>query len=132
MATMLTNVNLSACRRPVYTTYELSESVKNKRNESGKSREEFADLHHINVKVLEQIEEGERSFTPQLYKACSYILNISLDDLIAVEEDEAPSFRASNDSAEVRSTFEKANYIFDEIIMQKKISARAYRQVEII
>ena len=65
-------------------------------------------------------------------KACSYILNISLDDLIAVEEDEAPSFRTSNDSAEVRSTFEKANYIFDEIIMQKKISARAYRQVEII
>ena len=39
-------------------------------------------------------------------KACSYILNISLDDLIAVEEDEAPSFRASNDSAEARGTFE--------------------------
>ena len=29
MATMLTNVNLSACRRPVYTTYELSEPGKN-------------------------------------------------------------------------------------------------------
>lgn len=124
MATIFETAKYSDCQRPVYTSLELSNMVKKKRMREGLSHEDFAIMYNVEEVVLQQIEEGKQSFGPQLYKACGRILELSIDEITKVEQDDigCAGFRVSADSQHTRHTIDLANYLFNEIIMQKRIS----------
>ena len=126
MAGMLDCINLSNNSRPLYTSYELSKMVKDKRLACGVDEVTFSNQYEVPQNILSRIEEGTCSFSPVMYKACAKILDISTDDLLKVITDDMSSinYRTDDDSDEVEMTFDKANWLFNEIIMQDKISAR--------
>ncbi|GMB00096.1 hypothetical protein [Pelosinus sp. IPA-1] len=126
MGTMLDNVTLKYCQRPAYTSYELSKRVMEKKNELGLDIEEFSGKFNIQPKVVQWILESKRSFNHLMYKACSVILGISIEELLRIDSEnmECVSFRALDISEKTIAAVELANQIFDEIIMQHKIGAR--------
>lgn len=123
MADIYEFIKKSNNRRPVYTSYELSKMVRDKRKKSGLGVSEFAASHEINENILKEIEKGECSFSPKIYRICGDILNLSSDELLAefVDDEEVVNYRASDNEVGVQDTFEMANMLFNEIIMQKKI-----------
>lgn len=114
-----------SCRRPVYTSYELSKQIKNKRREENMNVREFAMKYQVSEKIIEQIEDGTRSFSPQLYKACAKILELSLEQILEEDIDnlDIVNYRTTENNSGILDTVELANTIFNEVIMQKKISA---------
>lgn len=123
MADIYEFVKKSNNRRPVYTSYELSKMIRDKRENSGLNRSEFAAKYEIEETLLAEIEVGNASFSPRIYKVCGKILNLSTEELLAeiVDDEKAASYRASDNGTGVQATFEMANLLFNEIIMQKKI-----------
>ena len=111
---------------PAYTSYELSEMVKRKRKEMRMSETDFANRFNADVKSVQQIEDGTMVFTKKLYDACSNILEIPVCELIDVENDE-PGIMILNKDNDSLKTFELANMLMYEIILQCKLSARRYR-----
>lgn len=109
--------------RPSYTSYELSRNVREKRSREEIGEAEFASKYGVTIEVLQKIEEGSSSFSPKLYKACGKILGLSTEELLAEINDDmtAANFRANGNDRNVQETFELANMLFNEIIMQKKI-----------
>lgn len=109
--------------RPSYTSYELSRNVREKRSSEGMGEAEFASKYGVAIEVLHRIEEGSSSFSPKLYKACGKILGLSTEELLSEINDDmtAANFRSNGNDSNVQGTFELANMLFNEIIMQKKI-----------
>ena len=124
MANIYEFVKKTSNRRPAYTKYELSKMVRDKRKTCGLSISQFAVKYGISEKELEEIEIGDCSFSPRIYKVCGNILNLSVEELLAeyIDDDQAASYRASGSGTDVQATFDMANMFFNEIIMQKKIS----------
>ena len=108
MADIYKFVKKSNNSRPLYTSYELSKNVKDKRIGEGISEAEFASKYGITMELLQRIEEGNSSFSPKLYRVCGKILGLS-------------NFRSDANDSNVQGTFDLANMLFNEIIMQKKI-----------
>lgn len=123
MADIFEYINKSDNRRPVYTSYELSEMVRKQRINSGQSITEFAAAHDITETMLMDIEAGTRSFSPKIYKACGKILNLSTERLTAeiVDDINTVNYRTTKDADNNPQTFNIANMLFNEIIMQQKI-----------
>lgn len=126
MATIFDYLSKSNCQRPVYTSYELGKLVKDKREGENASLEEYAQKYNIGVEILSRIEGLKGTFTPKMYRACASVLEMSLDDILKMENDniEMASYRAEGSSDAVNRTVEFANQLFNDIIMQKKISIR--------
>lgn len=123
MADIYEFVKQSNNSRPLYTSYELSKMVKDKRIDEGSSIPEFAGLFGVPVDELILIEEGNCSFSPKMYRECGNILGLSSQELLAEITDDvsAASFRTTGNDENVQETFSVANKLFNEIIMQKKI-----------
>ena len=64
MADIYKFVKKSNNSRPLYTSYELSKNVKDKRIGEGISEAEFASKYGITMELLQRIEEGNSSFSP--------------------------------------------------------------------
>jgi len=126
MATIFDYLFKSDCQRPVYTSYELSNLVKEKRKQEDMSIEEYAQKFNVDTELLSKIENIKGTFTPKMYRACSVILDLSIEDILEVESDEieVASYRADTNSSEVSKTVQFANQLFSEIIMQRKIGVR--------
>lgn len=124
METIFEKISMSDSKRPVYTSYELSQLVKTKRLKEQLNEEEFALKHRVDTHLLQQVEEANRIFSPSLYRVCSKILDITIDDIVAYVEDDIDdaSYRISGKAEGIQNTVELANKLFNEIIMQKKIS----------
>jgi transcriptional regulator with XRE-family HTH domain len=125
MATIYETIKYNDCQRPKYTPYELSSLVKNKRQQENLDQFNFAKRYDIEIQSLIEIEEIKQSFSPNLYIACCKILNMSIVDIIEIEKDDLScvSFRASTKSDNMQKTVDLANFLFNEIIMQKRINA---------
>lgn len=126
MATIFEKVDFSKEQCPVYTSYELSYAIKEKRRQDGISLEKFAEKYEIEVALLEKIESAKQLFTYEMYLACSKILDLSIEDITKIESVgiESASFRTSENDEEVKNVAELVNRLFYEIIMQKKIGKR--------
>ncbi len=126
MADIYEFVNKTNDSRPVYTSYELSKMVRKKRKSSNLDIAAFAEKYGIAEKMLKEIETGLCSFTPQMYHSCGNILGLSAEELLAETSDnlEAANFRVNGAQEGIQSTFEKADMLFQEMIMQKKIGVR--------
>ena len=123
MADIYKFVKKSNNSRPLYTSYELSKNVKDKRIGEGISEAEFASKCGITMELLQRIEEGNSSFSPKLYRVCGKILGLSTEELLSEINDDmaAANFRSDANDSNVQGTFDLANMLFNEIIMQKKI-----------
>ena len=123
MADIYEFVKKSNNRRPVYTSYELSKMVRDRRKDSGQSISEFALKNEVDENILKQIELGSCSFSPKIYRVGGNILGLSSKELLAefIDDIEAVNYRANDNGKGVQETFEMANMLFNEIIMQKKI-----------
>lgn len=123
MANIYEFITKSNDRRPVYTSYELSKMVRDRRKDSGQSISEFALKNEVDENILKQIELGSCSFSPKIYRVCGNILGLSSKELLAefIDDIEAVNYRANDNGKGVQETFEMANMLFNEIIMQKKI-----------
>lgn len=123
MADIYEFVKKSNNSRPLYTSYELSKKVKDKRISEEFDVSEFALKYNVPLDVLLKIEEGSCSFSPKIYKACGKILGLATDELVSEINDDvaAANFRSDGNDANVQGTFELANMLFNEIIMQRKI-----------
>ena len=123
MASIYEFVEKSYNRRPVYTSYELSKKVRDKREKSGLNISDFSAEYGIDSELLVAIENANRSFSPKMYKACGKILDLTTDELLEeiVDDEKSASYRATDNRKYVQGTFEMANRLFNEIIMQKKI-----------
>lgn len=123
MADIYEFVKKSDNRRPVYTSYELSKMVREKRKDENLTISEFAIKYGTDDKMVEEIELGSCSFSPKVYRVCGSILNLSSEELLAevIDDEATANFRTSDRGEGVESTFKMANMLFNEIIMQKKI-----------
>jgi len=123
MADIYEFVKQSNNSRPLYTSYELSKMVKDKRANEGTSIPEFAGFFGIPEDELILIEDGNCSFSPKMYKECGNILGLSSQELLAeiIDDVSAANFRTTGNDESVQGTFAVANKLFNEIIMQKKI-----------
>lgn len=112
--------------RPVYTSYELSKMVRNKRKEEETDCNSFALRYNLNIKLLQEIEQGQCSFSPRHYKACCNILGLSYEEILKEYDDskECVNFRTCGSERETEKTFDVANMLFNEIIMQEKIGTK--------
>ena len=120
MATILDAINFSPYKRPKYIRYELSSLVKKKRAEMNMEIEEFASVFDVPVKDIEEIELCQRLFGQQLYETCMKVLNMSFEEILAEDKDEDVVTEFPNE--EIKQAYEIANLIFQEMIMQEKIS----------
>ena len=123
MADIYEFVKQSNNSRPLYTSYELSKMVKDKRANEGTSIPEFAGYFGIPEDELILIEDGNCSFSPKMYKECGNILGLSSQELLAeiIDDVSAANFHTTGNDESVQGTFAVANKLFNEIIMQKKI-----------
>jgi len=126
MATIWDYVDFNSCQRPAFTKYELSKKVKEKRSASGLSIEEFSKKYSIPVSLLVSIEEAKRSFNIPMYETCSKILEMDLNELLkTVQEDlSCINFKLGKVHEATWRTVEMANVLFNEMIMQHKISTK--------
>lgn len=102
-----------------YTKYELSKLVKDELEKSNLSKEEFCEEFNIKREMLESILAAKTSFDKRILRNVSIILNKSIDELISKEQDSCITVKFKTEEA--KATFELANLLFDEIIMQDKI-----------
>lgn len=127
MATILEDVKKIAKERPIYTQYELAKMVRSKRKNLNYSIKQFADFYNTLPLIIQDIEEANRIFDVEMYKTCAIILEMTMDELLDTEKDELEkcvSLRSDTISDKVFETVSLANLIFDEMVMQKKISVR--------
>ncbi len=122
MANIYESVNKSSDRRPVFTSYELSDMVKRTIEDSGMAVSEYAAGKGISEDVLEKVLSAKGSFSPKMYKVCGSVLGLSMEQILAETVDTGiVSYRASEDNCNVQATCALANNLFNEIIMQRKI-----------
>lgn len=126
MATIWHYVEFDPCQRPAFTKYELSKKVKEKRTSLGLSVEEFSKQHDIPAPLLVSIEEAKRSFNVPMYEACAKILGMDLNELLKTDKEDLScvNFRSGKVHEATWKTVEIANILFNEMVMQHKISAR--------
>lgn len=103
-----------------YTKYEISKLVRDKFKQSNLSKEEFCKEFNITREMLESILIPKTSFDKRILRNASIILNKSIYELVSKEQDFCITFEFENEE-ETKTTFELANLLFDEIIMQDKI-----------
>jgi ribosome-binding protein aMBF1 (putative translation factor) len=126
MANIWNYVQYNSSERPKYTRYELAKMVRDKRHQLGVEIEELAQNVGIESKLLQSIEDAARSFNVIMYKAISKILEMSTEELLMKEKDnlDSVSFRSNEMNGKIEETVKMANLLFDEIVMQEKISTR--------
>ena len=106
--------------RPRYTKYKISKLVKDKFEKSNLSKEEFCKEFNITKEMFESILNTKVSFNKKILNICAIILDKSVSELISKEQDSCITFEFENEE-EIKATFELANLLFDEIIMQDKM-----------
>ena len=123
MADIYEFVKKSNYSRPLYTSYELSKKVRDKRISEGIDASEFASKYDVPLDIFLKIEEGSCSFYPKIYKVCGQILGLTTDELLSEINDDvtAANFRSDGNDGNVQGTFDLANMLFNEIIIQRKI-----------
>lgn len=102
-----------------YTKYEISKLVRDKFKQSNLSKEEFCKEFNITREMLESILISKTSFDKRILRNASIILNKSIYELVSKEQDSCITIKFKTE--ETKTTFELANLLFDEIIMQDKI-----------
>ena len=112
--------NETANRRPRYTKYEISKRVNEKLINSKLTKSEFCIKFDIDEKTLNDILEANRSFNKMLLKKSSTLVEIVVKVFLLV--DTLPAFRSKEIKDDTIETFNIANLLFNEIIMQNKIS----------
>lgn len=106
-----------------YTKYELSKMVKNKFNNSNLTLEEFANKYNTSTKIINYIFEAKISFNIRIMKCISNILEIPIKELVKEEYDNIDS-NLGKYSNDIKYTYDIANKIFNEIIIQHKINIK--------
>lgn len=126
MATIWNNVTFDPCQRPAYTKYELSKMIKAKRNESGLGIDDFSIQYNVPTTIITSIEEAKRCFNASMYKACSTILGLDLDELLRFDQEDigCVKFRTDEVNEETLHSVNLANLIFNEMVIQHKLSAK--------
>lgn len=122
--TLWDNIHLKPSERLKYTSFELAKMVKEKRLSSGLTVEEVAIQYNINTIMLERIEAASCVFNVKMYHFISLFLGLTTEEIIAKEKDDMTVLYASLQKAnpEIKKTVHDANAIFDEMVMQLKIS----------
>lgn len=115
-------INEMANKRPKYTKYEIANLVKRNLDDSHLPLHEFCIKFDTDEKTINAILEAKRSFNKNILSVASRVLNISIKDLLAEEVDNQPAFRSEKIKANTEESINIANLLFNEIIMQKKIS----------
>ncbi|WP_404467052.1 XRE family transcriptional regulator [Planococcus rifietoensis] len=125
MSTILEGVQVNAYQRPKYNRYELARLVSNKRVKSDLSIHEIASQFNVEPALWESIENGSRTYDQEIYRIVAQFLNTSVASLLEKEQDDISSLSyrtIDEDSTEVANVVELANKIFQELVMQEKIS----------
>lgn len=115
-------INEMANRRPKYTKYEIAKLVKQKLEESKLGLNDFCARFDIDSKMVVDLLAAKRSFNKKILNSAAVILNTDIKELLSEEVDTAPAFRSKEIKKETIETVDIANLLFNEIIMQKKIS----------
>lgn len=115
-------INEQANRRPKYTKYEIAKLVKQKIEASQLALNDFCIKFDIDSKILTDILAAKRSFNKKILNSAAVILDTDIRELLSEEVDAAPAFRSKDIKEETIKTVDIANLLFNEIIMQKKIS----------
>ncbi|MEG2896547.1 MAG: hypothetical protein RR887_13355 [Niameybacter sp.] len=125
MSTILDSLQFTNNQRPKYTKYELSRQVIAKRASEDMSIDDFSRKYDVDPQIVEEIEEAQVAFDAEIFNACSKILNKSIREIVAMEEDDLSTmnFRTNSKSKDLMDTVELANTLFHEMIMQQKIRA---------
>lgn len=115
-------INEMANRRPRYTKYEISKLVNQKFQDSKLSISDFCKQFDIEERVLNDILAAKRSFNKMILTKSSMILGIDVKELLSEDVDTSPAFRSEELKEDTIETINIANLLFNEIIMQDKIS----------
>ncbi|MDU0331789.1 helix-turn-helix transcriptional regulator [Paenibacillus sp. 3LSP] len=127
MANIWEFVRFNTSERPKYTRYELAKLVREKREQAKLSLDDVATQFNVDVELWKSIENASRSFNVKIYKIISAFLDMSISELLAKDVDDmaAISFRANDkeENEEISEAIYLANLIFDEMVMQEKLSS---------
>ncbi|MDY7046703.1 MULTISPECIES: helix-turn-helix transcriptional regulator [unclassified Virgibacillus] len=120
-------VQLNPSERPKYTRFELAKLVQERRNELGLSLKEISNKYGVEESFWRSIENASRAFNVKIYKLIGEFLNMSKDEMLAIEVDDMSSlsFRTSDENhPEIQEAIEFANIVFDEMVMQEKFATK--------
>ena len=126
MSTIYDFCEISSNCRPVYTKYELSKEVNDKLKIDRIDVAQAACKYKTDISTIKEIKDGVCSFSPKHYKVCAEILGISIEKIVEEYHDDQSlvNYRTETDQNDSLEIFEKANLLFNEIIMQEKIGIR--------
>ncbi|MCK6075376.1 XRE family transcriptional regulator [Paenibacillus silvae] len=124
MANIWDSIQFNPSERPKYTRFELAKLVRDKRTSLGLTHSELSSQFGGNENLWESIEAASRAFNVRIYTAIGAFLGMSTKELTSKDVDniEAISFRANETNEEINKAIQIANLIFDEMVMQEKIS----------
>lgn len=115
--------NEAANRRPKYTKYEISKLVRHKFQNSNLSENNFCKEYDVDVSTFKDILIAKRSFNKRILTISARILGKDIKELISEDVDTLPGFRSDDEiNKDTIESFNIANLLFNEIIMQEKIS----------
>ncbi|MDI0267794.1 hypothetical protein QIW52_17530 [Clostridioides difficile] len=111
-----------ANRRLRYTKYEISKLIKEKFKKSNLNLNEFCQIYNINKKTLIDICEAKISFDKGVLSICSIILKKDIEELLSEDIDEERVILENGKINKITAkSYNLANVLFNEIIMQNKI-----------
>lgn len=124
MANIWESVQFNPSERPKYTRFELAKLVRDKRVKHDLSYSDLSSQYGGDENLWESIEAASRAFNVRVYTAIGAFLGMSIKELTSKDVDiiEGISFRAKETNEEINKTVQIANLIFDEMVMQEKIS----------
>ena len=112
----------NAYERPRYTDYEVSKMIKNKLEEQQLSINDVAAEFGVNEDYIAIMTSGENHYSKNMLEIASKILEIKFDELVAIDVDPEEVSCRQTVSAESNEFLDMFNYIFNELIMQRKFS----------
>lgn len=110
---------------PRYTTYEISNLLRLKLNQIT-NVEEYCRTNLINKDLLAVMLEETKIFSVEMYEIAGQILNMTLDDLTAVEDSSVQTkFRKKSkcSSIDIKEEIELADLLFNEIVINAKLNS---------
>lgn len=112
----------SANSRPAYTDNEIAKLFHEKRITENKTVHEIATYYAIDEKSIEIIDSGVNNLSMKMLEIASDFLNIPYEKLTEIVKDDCDISCRGPKSEEAETLFGIVNILFNEMVMQKKLS----------
>lgn len=114
--------NTMGYERPRYTDYEISFMVRSKVQSEKMSIDKFVAEYDVSTSYMDIILSGENHLSKRMLDIASEILEMDYDELVVIDVDSNETSCRQSTSEDKSDFFDMLNYVFGEVIMQRKMA----------